>query len=118
MSSTKEKLKCHKVKAVLRYHVPNRHKKPEQYAHNLLFMFFPFRNESELCSGKTNDSQAMAIVNENKQRIEPFADLVDTALCNMHVNLSHNQDAYAQQENDKISDKLRRLLHHCFSGRT
>ena len=49
MSSKKEKLKCRKVRSVLRYHVPNRHKTPEQYAHHLLFMFFPFRIESELC---------------------------------------------------------------------
>ena len=90
---------------MLRYHVPNRHKKPEQYAHHLLFMFFPFRKESELCSSgsymeKLRESQAMSIVNENKQRFEPFADLVDTALCNMHATLSHNKDSYAQQEND------------------
>ena len=111
MSSTKEKLKCRKVKAVLRYHVPNRHKKSEQYAHHLLFMFFPFRSESELYSmgtymEKLSDPQVLAVVNENKHRFEPFADLVDTALCNMHANLSHNQDSYAQQENDAISVML------------
>ena len=73
MSSKKEKIKCRKVKAVLRYHVPPRHKKTEQYAHRLLFMFFPFRNESELCCtpsgtymGKLNEPQVLTVVNENK----------------------------------------------------
>ena len=39
---SKEKLKCRKVKSVLRYHVPNCHKNPEKYAHYMLFMFYPF----------------------------------------------------------------------------
>ena len=73
MYPKKEKLKCRKVRSVLRYHVPNRHKKTEQYAHHLLFMFFQFRNESELCctpSGtymeKLNEAKILTIVNENK----------------------------------------------------
>ena len=113
MSLKKEKIKCHKVKAVLRYHVPNRHKKPEQYAHHLLFLFFPFRNESESCctpSGtymeKLNEPQVLTVVNENKQKFEPFADLVDLALSNFHADLSHNQDSYAQQENDEVCNLL------------
>lgn len=32
---------------VLRYHVPSKLKKPEAYAHHLLFMFYPFRNEDD-----------------------------------------------------------------------
>ena len=48
MSDKKEILECRKVKAVLRYHVPNQHKRPEEYAHHILFMYYPFRNEVEL----------------------------------------------------------------------
>ena len=48
MSNKNEKLKCRKVKAILRYHVPNQNKRPEEYAHHLLFMYHPFRNEEEL----------------------------------------------------------------------
>ena len=48
LMSSKEKLKCRKFRAVLRYHVPNQHKYPEKYAHHLLFMYYPFRSESEL----------------------------------------------------------------------
>ena len=48
MITSKEKLKCRKVKAVLRYHQPSPHKNVEQYAHHLLFAFYPFRQEEEL----------------------------------------------------------------------
>ena len=47
MSNNNEKLKCRKVRAILRYHVPNQNKRPEEYAHHLLFMYYPFRNEEE-----------------------------------------------------------------------
>ena len=48
--SSNENLKCRKVRAVLRYYVPNRYKYPEKYAHHLLFMFYPFRIEESLKS--------------------------------------------------------------------
>lgn len=35
LMSSKETLQCRKVKAVLRYHVPNKNKNPEEYAHHL-----------------------------------------------------------------------------------
>ena len=38
----------HKVECVLSYHVPNKHKDPEAYAHHLCFMFYPFRIEDNL----------------------------------------------------------------------
>ena len=48
LMSSKEKLKCRKIRSVLRYHVPNKHKFPEKYSHHLLFMYYPFRSEAEL----------------------------------------------------------------------
>ena len=50
--SSCERLCYHKVELVLRYHVPNKFKDPEGCAHHLLFMFYPFRDESELKVGK------------------------------------------------------------------
>ena len=44
----KEYMNLRETKCVLRYHVPSKLKKPESYAYHLLFMFFPFRSESEL----------------------------------------------------------------------
>ena len=45
MSSKKEILKCRKVRKVLRYYTPNKHKQPEKHAHHLLMLFYPFRDE-------------------------------------------------------------------------
>ena len=41
LMSSKEKLHCCKVPFVLRYHLPNKPKYPEQYAHHLQ-LFYPF----------------------------------------------------------------------------
>ena len=46
--SSKKKLKCRAVPAVLRFHTPNKDKNFEIYAHHVLFSFYPFRNEEEL----------------------------------------------------------------------
>ena len=77
--SSKEKLKCRQVKAVLRYHVPNRHKSPEKSAHHLLFMFYPFRNEQELKSEisgsyceKLQEPAIINVINRNKQIFGPY----------------------------------------------
>ena len=75
------------------------------------FMFFPFRKESELISdefgtymGKLNEPEVLDVVNINKQKFEPFAELIETALANLHENLCHNSDSHAQQENDEVSN--------------
>ena len=46
--SSKENLKCQKVKAVLRYHQHSPNKNDEQYPHHLLFVFYTFFHEEEL----------------------------------------------------------------------
>jgi len=113
MSEKKEKLKCRKVKAVLRYHVPNHDKKPEEYAHHILMMYYPFRSESELCQTESGtyaekllEPDVIAVVNENKLKIEPCSELVDDALSNLSHNLRYNHDSYAQQENDEVTEIL------------
>ena len=87
LMNSKQKLRCRQVKAVLRYYVPNPHKYPEKYAHHLLFMFYPFRDENDLKSPHTGtysdkllEDDVIEIVNRNKQRFEPFGDLVDSAM--------------------------------------
>ena len=110
LMSSKQKIKCRKIRAVLRYHVPNRHKYPEKYAHHLLFMYYPFRAESELlentCLEKLSKPGVLDIVNENKHRIEPFDDLVNEAFRNYRAELNTNLDAFAQQENEEVEDFL------------
>ena len=48
LMSSKEKLKCRKILPVLKFPIPNRHTHPEEYCRSMLYLFFPFRNESEL----------------------------------------------------------------------
>ena len=50
MTLNNGKLKCQKVGAVLRCHQPTPQKNIEQYAHHLLFTFYPFRDEAYLKS--------------------------------------------------------------------
>ena len=48
LTSTKDKMQCHKVPFVLRYDVPNKEKYPEKYYYHLVQLFYPFRDETEL----------------------------------------------------------------------
>ena len=110
LMNSSDKLRCRKVPLVLRYFEPNRDKHPEDYAHHLLFMFYPFREETELLSvdtkshvGKLNEPGVLDVVNRNKQIIEPFSELVHDAFQNFihdHVNET-SFDPYAQQENEE-----------------
>ena len=40
-----EKMKCRKTPDVLKCYVPNKETKPEEYAHHILLMYYPFKNE-------------------------------------------------------------------------
>ena len=113
LMNSSERMKCRQVKQVIRYHVPDKHTQPEKHAHHLLLMFYPFRDESDLCSQgavsyveKLNQTDVLAVVNANKILFEPYANLVDSALLEYHSGLSHNQDSYAQQENDHVEQEL------------
>lgn len=114
-----EKLVCRKVDFVLRYHVPNEYKFPEQYAHHLLFMFFPFRSESELKSSnppsylaKLNEPGVIQTINYNKTLVEPFGDLVDRAFSQFQSHRECNFDSFAQQENDNTEEDFQSLDVH------
>ena len=114
LMSSKQKLKCRKVPAVLRFYTPNKDKNFEIFAHHLLFLFFPFRNELNggdpgTYANKLSQPGVLDIVNENKARIEPYSDLVDTALVQYNVDSSaFNTDPFAEQENDETICDLAR----------
>ena len=115
--SANEKLKCRKVPSVLKYHVSNQHTHPEEYAHHLLFMYFPFRNENELklnnsYAEKLNSSNFLEIINLNRVKVEPYALLVENALERLSTNQNANIDSFGQQENDEINDTLNENLHN------
>ena len=112
-----EKLKCCKVPYVLKYHAPNQHTHPGEYAHHLLFMYFPFRNENELklnnsYAEKVNSSNVLEITNWNRIKVEPFSLLVENALERLSTNQNANIDSFGQQENDEINDTLNENLHN------
>ena len=92
--SSNEKLKHRKVRAVLRYHVPNLNRNPEQCTHHLLFSFYPFRDEGNLkhppFSGnylnylaKLQQPEELNVFKQNKLFMEPFSDFVDATLENV-----------------------------------
>ena len=87
LTSSKEKMKCRKVPYVLRYFTPNENRDYESYAHHLLLLFYPFRDESDLKTGippsytnKVAEPGVIDIINTNRALIEPFSDAVDEAL--------------------------------------
>ena len=111
--SSKEKLKCRKVKAVLWYHEPNPNNAFETYAYHLLFSFYLFRNEEELKSPpvigsyqvKLLEPGVINIINRNKATVEPFSELVDQALLGVHSDI-HSHDGFSQQENDEFHEQM------------
>ena len=44
-------MRCRKVRRILRYRMPNKPLSPETFAHHVLILFYPFRDEKELLSG-------------------------------------------------------------------
>ena len=106
--NSKQKLRCRKVKAILRYGAQNKQKYPEKYAHHLLFCYYPFRCEDDLKTGsyieKLNEPGVLAIINANKQIIEPFDEIVDSALENFVDSIPTNLDAFGQQENEEVEN--------------
>jgi len=111
LMNSKEKLKCRKVRSVLRFPPQNKNLNPERYAHHLLMCYYPFRSEEELkletYMEKLIQPDVLHIVNENKMIVEPYGDMVDEALENLVIDFAqHNLDAYAQQENDEVEEDI------------
>jgi len=106
LMGSKEVLKRRNVKRVLRYHIPNEFSQPEAYAHHLLMLFFPFRNESELLSeenssyvSKLNIGDVLAIVNHNRYNFKPFGDVVNLVLRNN--NFSQKSDSFVDEDSSE-----------------
>lgn len=82
----KEIMKCRKVKAVIRYHTPNKTKEPEQYFHHLLMLYYPWRQETELLGNEQTymskfcEPEVQAVVEHNKNTFDPDSDAVTEAL--------------------------------------
>ena len=48
---SEERMQCHRIRRILRYHVANKFLHPEKFAHHVLLLFYPLRDEKELLSG-------------------------------------------------------------------
>ena len=92
---------------------PINFKDPEGYAHYLLFMFYPFRDEFELkvgqpssYSSKLSEPGVLEIVNNNKSLVEPYSDLVNAAFLNYRAEITSSWDTFSQQENEDVENEL------------
>ena len=110
--SRKETMKCRKLRAVIRFHTPNKTTEPEKYFHHLLMCYLPWRKESDMVEeGNTYSSEfdsppVKLIVQLNKERFEPFAEAVDEALEFVRNNSQYTVygkrfDAFNKQENSE-----------------
>ena len=110
LMSSKEKPKCRKIRQVLRYRrAPNIDLYPEEYAHHMLFLFYPFRNENELFSEnsyrqKLAEPEVIITVNENKKIFEPSSDEINSAL--VLYNCNNNSLNVDQNETTKILEDV------------
>ncbi len=70
----KESMKCRNVKAIIRYHTPNKTKEPELYFHHLLILYYPWRDETELLGNeqtymsKFYETDIQTVVQHNKHK--------------------------------------------------
>ena len=118
LMSSNEILKRRKVREILRYHDPNLNRNPEQYAHHLLFSFYPFRDEGNLkqppISGnylaKLQQPEVLNVVNQNKLVMVPFSDFVDAALANVFQCKRDKHDTFLEQENDETEIEIREAV--------
>ena len=102
-------MKCRKVRAVVRFHTPNKTKEPEKFFHHLLMLYFPWRDEvadltgtDQTYASKLLESNVQHILNINRAKFEQNADPVSEALelfrTNQLGNL-HSYDSINDQEN-------------------
>ena len=84
MNNNKTK-KCRKIKAVIRYHRPNKRKQPELFFHHLLMLYYPWRDESNLLGSdhsyvsKFNGVGVQDSVEHNRAVFEPDSKAVTEA---------------------------------------
>ena len=105
--NTNEVMKCRKVKAVIRYHKPNKTKEPELYFHHLLMLYYPWRDEKSLLgldqtyASKFYEAEVQAVVERNSANFEPDADAVTEALEFLRNNKGNIIDCSYDSMNDQ-----------------
>ena len=77
--------------------MPKKETSPEEYAHNMLFMYYPFRDEKVLLSenpptyvSKLSEPGVIDVVNQNYSLFETFATIVDDAFLRISCDIDSN----------------------------
>ena len=113
--NSKEIMKCRKIKAVIRYHTPNKRKEPEKYFHHLLMLYFPWRNEQELFGedqtyiSKFYEPDVQEVVQRKKEIFEPDGDAINEALESLRDFdgvPTRSYDPINEQENEDLRQSL------------
>ena len=113
--NNQEIMKCRKIKAVIRYHTPNKRKEPEKYFHHLLMLYLPWRDEQELFGedqtyiSKFYEPDVQETVQRNKEIFEPDGDAINEALeslRNFDGVPTHSYDPINDQENEDLRQRL------------
>ena len=102
-----EKMKLRRVKKVLRFYQPNKLKNPEGYAHHLLMLYQPYRNEEDLM---TNDSyiktlsnpEIKDLVENNRKLFEPYGEMIDEAFLTFQQVLQ--PDSLLENDDDETEE--------------
>ena len=106
---TNEVMKRRKIKAVLRFHTPNKRKESEKFFHHLLMLYFPWRDEladligsDQTYASKFYENNVQTVVDSNRAKFEQNADVVSEALeflRNNGLGNLHSYDSLNDQEN-------------------
>ena len=114
LMNTNEKMNRRKIKAVIRYHRPNKRKEPEQYFHHLLMLYYPWRDETSLLgndktyASKFYEADVQATVEQNREKFEPDTEAVTEALewlRNNQDNIIQSYDSTGDQENADLQSE-------------
>ena len=99
-----EKMKLRRVKKVLRFYQPNKLKDPEGYAHHLLMLYLPYRNEEDLMTNNSHietlsNPEIKELVDNNRKLFEPHSEMIDDAFLNFQRVLQ--PDPILEYEDDE-----------------
>ena len=115
LNKGRETMKCHKIKAVMRFHIPSKPKEPEKFYHHLLMLYFPWRKETDLLgddqlySTKFQEHKVFSKVETNRRTFEPNAEAIDTALQMIRedrVRDFQSYDPINDQENEDLTTEV------------
>ena len=79
----------------------------KKFAHHVLLLFFPSRDEKQLSGcpplyqNQLQKQRVQDVVNRSKKKFESYGDLVELVFSQFNESYINNQDSHNQIENDK-----------------